>query len=287
MSVTSAVASTPTTAAALFAPYDLDGLLAPPAKKARRTTPFASLPGVKPEILADYDLMRRWRHDIHMNPELGFEEHRTSDLVAKLLAKWGIEVSKGKFGGPTGVIGTLRGATASERCIGLRADLDGLPMQEVSDSEYKSANVGAHHGCGHDGHTSMLLGAAKYLAETRRFSGTVHFFFQPNEEATGEFQGPRVEHALGQSGGELMVRQGVFDEFPVDQVYGMHNWPALEAGTVGVRAGALMGSEDNFIVTVKGQGGHGAMPHLCVDPLLIGVGIKDRIQILNFGLIFC
>ena len=199
-------------------------------------------------------------------------------MVAKLLASWGIEVAVGTCGGPTAVVGTLKGKTPSERSIGLRADLDALPMREDSSQPYRSSNEGAHHGCGHDGHTSMLLGAAKYLAATRDFSGTVHFFFQPNEEATGEFQGERVEHALGQSGGELMVRQGVFKLFPCDQVYGMHNWPALEAGTVGVKAGALMGSEDNFIVTVTGQGGHGAMPHLCVDPLLIGCHVVSALQ---------
>ena len=263
----------------MFETCDLDGLLAPPVKKARHTkTPFASYPGVKPAILADRDLMEHWRQDIHMHPELGFEEHRTSDLVAKLLAKWGIEVSVGACGGPTAVIGTLRGKTASDRSIGLRADLDGLPTKEVSDQPYKSVNEGAHHGCGHDGHTTMLLGAAKYLAATRNFSGTVHFFFQPNEEATGEFQGPRVEHALGESGGELMVREGVFERFPCDQIYGMHNWPGLEAGTVGVKAGALMGSEDNFVITVKGVGGHGAMPNLCIDPLLVGCHVVSALQ---------
>jgi len=262
----------------MFEPCDLDGLLAPPTKKARRSTPFASFPGVKAAILEDQHLLERWRHDIHMHPELGFEERRTSDLVAKLLAKWGIEVTVGAFGGPTAVIGTLRGKTASHCSIGLRADLDGLPMKEDSDQPYKSANEGAHHGCGHDGHTTMLLGAAKYLAATRNFSGIVHFFFQPNEEATGEFQGPRIEHALGQSGGELMVREGVFKRFPCDQVYAMHNWPGLEAGIVGVKAGALMGSEDNFVITVKGVGGHGAMPNLCVDPLFVGCQVVSALQ---------
>ena len=171
----------------LFEPCDLDGLLAPPppAKKARRKAwSHAALPGVKPAILDDHDLMMRWRHDLHANPELGFEEHRTSDLVAKLLRAWGIEVHVGVVGGPTGVVGVLHGRTASDQSMGLRADLDSLPIQEAGSKPYKSRNEGAHHGCGHDGHTSMLLGAAKYLASTRAFSGTVHFLFQPNEEAT-------------------------------------------------------------------------------------------------------
>ena len=258
----------------LFEPCDLDGLLAPPAKKRKAAWAHASLPGVRPAILADLELMTRWRRDIHAHPELGFEENRTADLVARLLAAWGVEVSVGAVGGPTAVVGTLRGNTDSAASIGLRADLDALPMQELGSSAHKSTREGAHHGCGHDGHTAMLLGAAKHLAATRNFSGTVHFLFQPNEEAVVNTE----LHREGASGGELMVAQGLFERFPCDQVYGMHNWPALEAGTVGVKAGALMGSEDNFIVTVTGQGGHGAMPHLCVDPLLIGCHVVSALQ---------
>ena len=223
----------------IFDPCDLDGLLAPPTKKAKREWVHASLPGIKPEIAKDHELMIRWRHDIHRHPELGFEEHRTSDMVARLLRTWGIEVTVGAVGGPTAVIGVLKGKSASDRCIGLRADMDALPTQEVTSNEYKSTRDGSHHGCGHDGHTTMLLGAAKHLASTRNFSGTVTFIFQPNEEATGEFTGPRIEFPDGQSGGELMVRQGLFSKFPCDQIYGLHTWPALAAGTVGVKAGAL------------------------------------------------
>ncbi len=264
----------------LFDPCDLDGLLKPPVKRARREQwSLSSLPGIKPEILEDHELMTRLRQDVHSHPEIGFEERRTSDLVAKLLRSWGIEVTVGTFGGPTGVVGVLRGRTPSERSIGLRADMDALPTVEASSTaaSYKSTN-GYHHGCGHDGHTTMLLGAAKYLAATRNFSGTVHFFFQPNEECTGKFSGPPIEFADGASGAELMVRQGLFDTFPCDQVYGIHNWPGLPAGTVGVKAGALMGSEDNFVITVVGRGGHGAMPHLCVDPLLVGCHIVTALQ---------
>ena len=264
----------------LFEPCDLDELLRhpspPAAKRAKKAgLPFAGMPGVKEEILADHEMMMRWRHDLHSNPELGFEEYRTSDMVAKLLTAWGIEVTKGELGGPTGVVGVLRGRMSSQQSIGLRADMDALPMQEESSETYKSTNAGGHHGCGH---TTMLLGAAKYLAATRNFAGTVHFLFQPNEEATGEFQGRKVEHELGGSGGELMVRQGLFERFPIDQIYGFHNWPGLEAGTVGVKAGALMGSEDNFVVTVRGKGGHGAMPNLCVDPVLTGCYVVTALQ---------
>lgn len=271
----------PSAAAGFYEVCDLDGSPAPPAaKRARRAKwAHASLPGILPAILGDHELMTRWRRDIHANPELGFEESRTADMVAKLLRRWGVDVSVGAVGGPTAVIGTLRGSTASSNCIGLRADLDALPTQEVSDEtessrEHTSKNNGVHHGCGHDGHTAMLLGAAKYLAATREFSGTVHFIFQPNEEAVVN----TTKYKEGASGGELMVAQGLFDKFHCDQVYGMHNWPALEAGKVGVRPGAIMGSEDNFIIIVKGKSGHGAMPHLCVDPLLVGCRIVSALQ---------
>jgi amidohydrolase len=256
-------------------PFDLEEMLAPPppSKRAKRWA-HASLPGVNPAILADHELMMRWRQDLHANPELGFEEHRTSSAVASLLENRGVEVHRGVCGGPTSVVGTLRGKYASEQSIGLRADMDALPMQDETSNAHRSTRENKHHGCGHDGHTAMLLGAAKHLAATREFSGVVHFFFQPNEEAVVN----TTLHAEGASGGELMVRQGLFDRFPCDQVYGMHNWPALAAGTVGVKAGPLMGSEDNFIITVRGKGGHGAMPHLCVDPLLAGCHIVTALQ---------
>ena len=164
--------------AALFDVCDLDGLLAPPPKKkAKKSYAFESYPGLKAEILDDFDMMKAWRHDLHANPELGFEEHRTSDLVAKMLRAWNIEVHVGVVGGPTGVVGVLKGKAPSAASIMLRADMDALPMQDDTKDGYQSRNNGVHHGCGHDGHTSMLLGAAKYLSSTQNFSGTVTFVF--------------------------------------------------------------------------------------------------------------
>jgi hypothetical protein len=154
--------------ASLFEPCDLDALLAPPvAKRAKKYWSLDKLPGVKAEILSDLPLMTRWRQDIHAHPELGFEEHRTADMVARLLATWGVEVHRGEIGGPTAVVGTLTGSSPSEQSVGLRADLDALPMQEVSSAQHKSTVDGRLHGCGHDGHTAMLLGAAKCVAQHR------------------------------------------------------------------------------------------------------------------------
>lgn len=204
-------------------------------------------------IAALQDEMTEWRRDFHAHPEIAFQEVRTSQKVAERLAEWGIEVHRGL--GKTGVVGVLRGSGDSTRSIGLRADMDALPMTEENEVPWKSTTPGAFHGCGHDGHTTMLLGAAKYLSETRNFDGTVHFIFQPAEEGAG--------------GGREMVKDGLFERFDCDEVYALHNWPGLPAGQVGVKAGPMMAATDTFDITIKATGGHAAMPHMCVDPAVI------------------
>lgn len=215
-------------------------------------------------IAAMKEEMTEWRRDIHAHPEIAFEEVRTSDLVAAKLEEWGVEVHRGIA--KTGVVGVLRGRDggASGKSIGLRADMDALPMQEENDVPYKSTNPGKFHGCGHDGHTTMLLGAAKYLAETRNFAGTVNFIFQPGEE--------------GGAGGQLMVQEGMFDRFPCDEVYGMHNWPALPAGEIAVVPGPIMAAADQFDITISAKGGHAAMPHYCNDPVIIAAQMVTAFQ---------
>jgi amidohydrolase len=208
--------------------------------------------------------MTQWRHDIHAHPEIAFQERRTADFVAQQLASFGIAVHRGLAG--TGVVGTLigRGKNGGGIAIALRADLDALPMNELNEFAHKSTYDGRMHACGHDGHTTMLLGAARYLAETRNFDGTVHFVFQPAEEAEG--------------GGRLMVEQGLFEKFPVSAVYGMHNWPSLPVGHFAVRSGAMCASLDIFEITVTGKGSHGAMPHQGVDSVLAGSHIVTAFQ---------
>lgn len=215
-------------------------------------------------IAADLEEMTRWRRDFHAHPEIAFEEVRTSGIVAEKLASWGIEVHRGIA--KTGVVGVLKGRDggASGKSVGLRADMDALPMQEANDFEHKSTVDGKFHGCGHDGHTTMLLGAAKYLAETRNFDGTVHFIFQPAEE--------------GHGGGRVMVEEGLFERFPCDEVYAMHNWPDLPAGTVGVRPGPVMAAADIFEAEILGRGGHAAMPHKTVDPVIVATQIVQAFQ---------
>ncbi len=205
--------------------------------------------------------MSAWRRDIHAHPELGFEEQRTADLVAQTLASFGIEVQRGLA--QTGVVGTLKGA-AGARAIGLRADMDALPMQELNGFEHRSRNDGRMHACGHDGHTAMLLGAAKYLAETRNFAGTVHFIFQPAEEGLG--------------GGRAMVEEGLFERFPVADVYGLHNWPGMPVGQFAIRPGPMMAAADLFEIAIVGHGAHGAMPHLGVDPVVVAAEIVGALQ---------
>jgi hippurate hydrolase len=201
------------------------------------------------------------RRDIHAHPEMGFQEHRTSDLVANQLAAWGIEVHRGIAG--TGLVGVLRNGT-SKRSIGLRADMDCLPMQETNDMPHRSTVPGQMHACGHDGHTTMLLGAARYLAETKNFDGTVHFIFQPAEEGGG--------------GGRVMVEEGLFDRFPTDQVYALHNDPELPLGEARITPGPVLAAADRITITVHGKGGHASRPQICIDPVLVGAQIVVAAQ---------
>jgi hippurate hydrolase len=203
------------------------------------------------------------RRDIHAHPELAFTESRTSDLVAARLSGWGIEVHRGLA--KTGVVGVVKGkAQKSGRGIGLRADMDCLPMHERNDFAHKSRNEGRMHACGHDGHTAMLLGAARYLAETRNFDGTAYVIFQPAEEGGG--------------GGQVMVKEGLFERFPANEVYALHNWPGLPPGKMAVRAGPVMAATDEVQITVRGRGGHGAMPHLAVDPVVAAAHVITALQ---------
>jgi len=203
------------------------------------------------------------RRDIHAHPELAFNEDRTSNLVADKLTGWGIEVHRGLA--KTGVVGVIPGKKkTSGRAIGLRADMDCLPMHERNTFEHKSQNAGRMHACGHDGHTTMLLGAARYLAETRNFDGTAYVIFQPAEEGGG--------------GGQVMVQEGLFERFPANEVYGLHNWPGLPPGKMAVRAGPVMAATDEVQITVRGRGGHGAMPHLAIDPVVVSAHVITALQ---------
>ena len=203
------------------------------------------------------------RRDIHANPELGFEETRTSQLVADKLGEWGVEVHRGLA--RTGVVGVIKGRkNSSGRAIGLRADMDCLPMHETGEVPHKSKVAGRMHACGHDGHTTMLLGAARYLAQTRNFDGTVNLIFQPAEEGGG--------------GGRVMVEEGLFKRFPVDAVYALHNWPGLPAGKMAVRPGAMMAATDEIKIKVRGRGGHAALPHLAADPVVATAHIITALQ---------
>ncbi len=203
-----------------------------------------------------------WRRHIHARPELGYEEVLTSAFVADKLRSFGIETHEGWA--KTGLVGVLRGRHGPGRVIGLRADMDALPMQEMNHFGHASTFAGRMHACGHDGHTAMLLGAARDLALDPDFKGTVCFIFQPAEEALG--------------GGQVMVDEGLFDQFNIEEVYGLHNWPQLPAGTIGVREGPVMASCDFFSMRVKGKGGHAAMPHLAVDPGIAAAHIAVALQ---------
>ena len=206
--------------------------------------------------------MTKWRRALHAHPEICFEEVWTGDFIAEKLRSFGVEVTRGL--GKTGVVGMLKGQGNSPRAIGLRADMDALPMPEENQFEHRSQIDGKMHACGHDGHMTMLLGAARYLAETRNFDGTVYFIFQPAEE--------------GGAGGKAMVDDGLFNQHPIQNVWGMHNWPGLPAGDVAVNTGACMASADHFAITLTGRGSHAAMPHQAIDPILAAASLIQALQ---------
>jgi hippurate hydrolase len=207
-----------------------------------------------------------WRRDIHAHPELLYDVHRTAASVAEKLKAFGCdEVATGL--GRTGVVGLIRGrrpAREGERVIGLRADMDALPIEEATGAPYASKNPGKMHACGHDGHTAMLLGAAKYLAETRNFAGTAAVIFQPAEE--------------GGAGAKAMIDDGLMDRFRIEEIYGMHNFPGLPVGSFAIRPGALMAAADTITIDIEGAGGHAARPHLTIDPVLVGAQIVNQVQ---------
>jgi hippurate hydrolase len=201
------------------------------------------------------------RRDIHAHPELCFEELRTSELVAKLLTDWGLEVHRGL--GKTGVVGVLKNGTSTQ-AIGLRADMDALPMQEFNQFEHASQHAGKMHACGHDGHVAMLLAAAQHLSKHKNFNGTVYFIFQPAEEGGG--------------GAREMIQDGLFEKFPMQAVYGMHNWPGLEVGKFAVSAGPVMASSNEFKITIHGKGSHAALPHNGIDPVPVACQMVQAFQ---------
>ena len=202
-----------------------------------------------------------WRQDFHMYPELGFEENRTSSRVAELLNEFGLEVHQGMA--KTGVVGILKKGS-SNKSIGIRADMDALPIKETNTFNYVSKNQGKMHACGHDGHTTMLLGAAKYLAESGQFDGTVYFIFQPDEENT--------------FGAKTMIEEGLFEKFAIDEVYAMHNIPNMKIGTLATRGGTITASENLFEIIIEGKGGHAALPHMTKDTITIGSQIINALQ---------
>ena len=204
------------------------------------------------------------RRELHQQPELGFEETLTSALVVRELERYGVdEIHRGI--GKTGVVGVIRGeSTASGRTVGLRADMDALPLPEENDFAHRSRVPGKMHACGHDGHTAMLLGAARWLARTRRFDGTVHLIFQPGEE--------------GYAGARAMIEDGLFERFPCDAVYAMHNWPGLEPGTIAVKPGPMMAAADRVTITIEGKGGHGAHAYLAIDPVVVAAHVITAAQ---------
>ncbi len=204
------------------------------------------------------------RRDIHANPETAFEELRTSGIVAAKLESWGIEVHRGLA--KTGVVGKLTCGSGT-RAIGMRADMDALPIHEMNSFGYKSKNDGRMHACGHDGHTAMLLGAAKHLAESKSFDGTAYFIFQPAEE--------------GKGGGREMVKEGLFEKFPMEAVFGMHNWPGIPVGQFAVMPGPMMASSDDFEIRISGRGAHAAMPHNGIDPVIIGAELVLALQTIS------
>ena len=215
-----------------------------------------------PEIAAFADDMTALRRDLHAHPEIGFEETRTSGVVAERLASFGVEVHRGV--GRTGVVGVLKGAGGPGRTIGLRADMDALPIVETTNLPWRSTKPGVSHACGHDGHTTMLLGAARYLAAKRDFPGTAVFVFQPAEEGLG--------------GARAMIADGLFERFPVDEIYGLHNDPYLEPGEISVFPGPAMAAADFFDIAVKGSGSHAAMPQMSRDPVVAAAALVQALQ---------
>ena len=212
-------------------------------------------------ILADAASVTALRRDIHAHPELCFQEVRTADLIAQALTDWGIPVLRGL--GTTGVVGIVKNGT-STRAVGLRADIDALPMTEHNTFAHASQHPGKMHACGHDGHTAMLLAAAQYLAQHRDFDGTVQLIFQPAEE--------------GGAGARAMIEDGLFEQFPVEAVFGMHNWPGMPAGSMAVSPGPVMASSNEFKITIHGKGGHAAMPSNCIDPVPIACQMVQAFQ---------
>ena len=209
------------------------------------------------------DEMKEWRQDLHKIPEIGLKELKTSKYVKEKLKSWNVEFKDGYAN--TGIVAWIKGSQGiSNKSIGLRADFDALPMLEKNTFKHKSKNSEMMHACGHDGHTSMLLGAIKYLSENNDFDGIVHFIFQPGEEGFG--------------GGEIMINEGLFNDFKIDEVYALHNWPELPLGQFGVSNGPMMAAVDEFDIIVKGKGGHAAIPDLAIDPIIIGSQIINAIQ---------
>ena len=217
---------------------------------------------ILPEILSAAEAIQVIRRNIHAHPELRFEENRTSELVAEALSSWGIPIFRGF--GKTGIVGRIDGALGSGKIIGLRADMDALPVQEKNTFAHASQNAGKMHACGHDGHTAMLLGAAEYLSNHRDFKGSVIFIFQPAEE--------------GGAGAQKMIEDGLFKEFPCDAVFGLHNWPDLAEGHFGVTPGPMMASSNEFRIEIHCKGGHAALPHNSADPLHAGCQIVSGLQ---------
>ncbi|MFN4266447.1 MAG: M20 aminoacylase family protein [Aquabacterium sp.] len=214
-----------------------------------------------PELLAQGSTISALRRDIHAHPELSFEEIRTSDLVAQQLESWGVEVHRGL--GKTGVVGVIRGRPG-RKAIGLRADMDALPMTEHNQFAHASRYPGKMHACGHDGHTAMLLAAAQYLSAHRDFAGTVNLVFQPAEEGGG--------------GAAEMMRDGLFERFPMDAIFGMHNWPGLKAGQFAIKPGPCFASSNEFRIVIRGKGCHAAMPHLGTDPVVVACQLVQGFQ---------
>ena len=221
---------------------------------------------VHPRLKALHPEMTAWRRELHAHPQTAFEETFASEFIASKLQAWGIETHRGLA--KTGVVGTIRGTvsggTGSLRSVGLRADIDVLDITEQNDVPYRSQFPGKMHACGHDGHTTMLLGAAKYLAETKNFAGTVQVIFQPAEENEG--------------GGRVMVEEGLFDQFPCETVFGLHNWPGMPLGQFAVCSGPIMAAFDVFEIKVRGHGCHAAMPHLGIDPIVAAAQIVSALQ---------